>query len=156
MGGRRLTPRVLAYMIIEILQIDRRDVVPVAGGRALGYRGQFRSSLISGSAVLVPYTKGEQALLAGNCISVETSQESVSEFRFVSPELNPCIRAIDPPGDYAVVGTIILNTGDYCFDIEVEELTFALDDEDTNGRVPEIGQRVAFVVHGLSLWDENI
>jgi hypothetical protein len=143
-------------MEIEIESIDREGVVTVGTNDILGYRGRFRSTLVSGAAIFVPYTGREDKLLGGNTISVETGQESVSDFMVVPSDVEPQIEALSKPGDYTIVGTTVLNTGDQVFDVEVGGFLFTADNEETGGIVPKVGQRVSFTIHGLSLWDEGI
>jgi hypothetical protein len=141
---------------IEIISIDRDKTIPVGTNEALGFRGHFRSPLVSGVAIFVPYSGRQEELVGGKTIWVETGQESVSNFMVVPSDDVPRIEALSEPGDYAVVGTTVTNIGDAQFDIVVgENLYFAVDNDETGGIVPKVGQRVSFTIHGLSLWGEG-
>lgn len=48
-----------------------------------------------------------------------------------------------------------MNTNDEVFEIDVGGFFFAIDSEETGGVIPKLGEVVGFVVHGLSLWDDN-
>ena len=141
-------------MKIKIEKIDRSDVV-VLSDRCRGYRGEFSCPMVRGWAILVPYSGGEEALAAGNHISVETGQQSISEFRILESSGTPTVSPLPSPGDYSVVGQVELDGGGQVFDVDVGGLLFTLDIEDTGGKVPRIGTWVSFHLHGLSLWDEN-
>ena len=96
-------------------------------------------------------SNGEDSLCVGNQISVETGQESVSEFRILRADEPESIEPLPQPGDYKVVGVTVLDFDDTIFEIDTKEFHFALYDEETGGVVPKVGDKVSFVVHGLSL-----
>jgi hypothetical protein len=143
-------------MKIEIEDIDRDDVVLVAGGRTLGFRGRFRSPAVSGSTIFVPSTGQEVSLIPGSQICVETGQESISDFKVVEQDQSPCVAEQSVPCDYTIVGTVVLNSDNQLLYIEAAGFVFALDNNDSGGLMPEAGQRVSFRLHGLLLWDEHI
>ena len=142
-------------MIIEIESIDRSHAVRIGAIPILGYRGRFKSDLVSGAAILVPETGKEDRLVPASIISVETGQESVSDFKTVPSDIDSSMDALAEPGDYRVVGTVVFNAGDQIFEIDVGDCPFTLDVEETAGVIPIVGERVSFVVHGLSLWDDT-
>lgn len=142
-------------MNIEIININKENVVLIGGNQYLGYRGRFECPLVSGEAVIVPYSGREEKLAVGNVISVETDQETVSDFKVETAEVEPMIEALSTPGDYKVRGIVVLNSDNVVFDIEVGNFSFAVDNKDTGNLIPKVGDLVSFNIHGLSLWDEN-
>lgn len=139
---------------IELLSLDRSEVVFV-NDRVLGYRGRFRWYATEGSALIVPYSGREDDLVPGARLSVETSHESVSAFEIVSPRRAPGLSQLARAGDYAVTGTVDFLVGEV-IEIDVEDLHVAVDLEESGGVVPDAGDGVAFLLHGLSLWCTNI
>ena len=143
-------------MDIEIIDIEIDQAVTVNQSGTKGYKGHFRCSIVSGAAIFVPYTGAEMNLKLGNVISVETGQNSISDFKLLQGSQKPQISPLSVPGDYGIIGDVVLNTGDELFDIDVDDFSFVLDNDETMGIIPEVGQCVSFKLHGLSLWDENI
>ena len=141
-------------MNVEIVSLDRDEVVLVAQN-TLGYRGRFRCEVAAGTASIVPYSGREDSLVEGARVSVETGQESVSEFEIVPPERAPGMRELARPGDYAVTGTVGVVVAEVIA-IDVGGLSFAVDIEESGGVVPRSGERVSFLLHGLSLWCSNV
>ena len=143
-------------MNIEIESIDHNNVVMVRNDKVLGYQCRFRCPFVSGEAIIVPYEGRDDKLRVGNIISVETDQESVSEFKIADPDSNPAIKTASNPGDYKVVGKTVHNTGDEIFDIDVGDFSFVIDIEESKGIIPKIGDKVSFKIHRLSLWEDKI
>ncbi|MDD4889614.1 MAG: hypothetical protein PHU85_06755 [Phycisphaerae bacterium] len=143
-------------MRIEIVEIDRATPVLICGGVALGYRGHFRCPLTVGAAVIVPCSNREDALRPGARISVETDQESISEFRVLPSRSQPKMTPLANPGDYEIVGEVSAVFDDGVAHIEVEGFSFVLGSNDAAGAALRTGQCVGFKLHQLSLWDENI
>lgn len=142
-------------MRVEIVSIDRTKTVLV-GDSALGYKVTFSCPLVSGTAILVPYTGLEDRLSPGVSLSVETSQEKVTNFKIVNDSIDELISNAAQDGDYQIVGTVGLNSEDEVFYIDVGDFKFILDVEETEGVKPKQGERVGFSIFGLILWDENI
>lgn len=142
-------------MSIELVSLDRGEVVFVTPN-VLGYRGRFRCRGAEGTALIVPYSGREDSLVSGTRLSVETAFQSVSEFAIVSLERAPGMIELTRPGDFAVTGTVDLVGDDDMIEIDVNDLSFPVDVEESGGVVPQAGDRVAFVLHGLSLWCSNV
>ena len=143
-------------MDIELLSIDRSETVLV-NERTLGYRGRFRWRKAEGTALLVPYSGREDDLVPGVRLSVETAQRAVSAFEIVSRLRRAGLRESTRLGDFAVTGTVDLVVEDVdVIEIDVAGLHFSVDSEESGGVVPKAGDRVAFVLHGLSLWCTNV
>lgn len=143
-------------MRIEIVEIDRNTSVFVHGQACLGYRGRFRCPLVTGTAVIVPYSGREDNLKAGKSISVETDQESVDEFQMLQTEARPAMLPLEIPGDYEVVGVVTVAFEDGVSYVDVGGFSFCLDCQDTGGAYLRVSQWVRFTIRQLSLWDENI
>ena len=142
-------------MRIEIVDIDRSERILV-GESFLGYKVTFSCPLVSGAAVLVPYTGFEDKLTPGASLSVETSHEKVTNLNIINDSFNDSISKTAKEGNYQIVGTVGLNIEDEVFYIDVVDFTFILDVEETEGVKPKKSDRVQFLIHGLTLWDENI
>lgn len=122
----------------------------------MGYKVVFSCPMVSGGAVLVPYNGLEERLVPGVVLSVETSQEKVTDFKIVSDPRDETISKMDQHCDYKIVGTVCLNSEDEVFYIDVGDFTFTLDVEETGGIKPKKNDKVEFSIHCLTLWDENI
>jgi len=142
-------------MRIELISVDRNDVVAIRTDATLGYRGRFACRVVSGEVIFVPYSAREDRLVPGKHISVETDQESVSGFRVLPPDTEPQMEATAHPLDYRISGVVAMNTNDEVFHIGVDGFSFVVDAEETGGVIAKLGERVGFVVHGLSLWDDS-
>lgn len=142
-------------MGIEIVSLDRSKVILV-GDTALGYKGKFTCPIVSGAAILVSCTGREETLVLRASLSVETSQEGVTNFVILSNQSDHSIIPLDQAGDYRVIGTVSLNGDDEVFYIDVGDFTFIVDIDETEGIIPQKGDTVEFILHGLTLWDENI
>lgn len=143
-------------MVIEIVDINKSSTALVSNNKVLGYKCTFKCPIVSGQAVVVPYTNREDALVIGKKLSVETSQEAVYGFKVVSNGTPIKVRPLNEPGDYHIIGEIVLNTGNTVFDIEVDDFSFTIDIEESDGLIPNLGDKVSFKIHGLALWDENV
>jgi hypothetical protein len=142
-------------MKIEIVSLDRSEAVLVTS-QSLGYRGRFRCALGSGTALFVPYSNREDDLAQGAKLSVETMQESVSGFEIVSGKRAVALKELDRPGDFAVTGTVEIVWCEQVIHVDAGGLSFAVDTEESGDVLPRSGDRVSFVVQGLSLWCTNI
>ena len=142
-------------MRIKIVNIDCSKVIQV-GDTALGYKGEFTCPIVSGAAIFVPYSGREECLVPGVSLSVETSQEGVSNFRILSTHSEHSITPLDQAGDYCIIGTVSLNGDNEVFYIDVGDFNFIVDIDESEGIIPQKGDTVEFIIHGLSLWDENI
>ena len=143
-----------SMMKIEVTRIDKSNSVLVTGGQSLGFKCCFRCKTTEGSAVFVPYSGRGHNLEVGHYISVETSQESISDFAILSADTPHQMTPLPTSGDYDVIGTVELNGDDEIFHIDVDDFSFTLGIKDTGGMKPLPGQRVRFTVHGLELYDE--
>jgi hypothetical protein len=141
-------------MNITIEKIDRDKVIQVSEN-ALGYVAEFTCPLVSGKAYIVPYGNKDEYLKPGISISVETSQEKVTQFKIESEFKEHSIKKLEKDFEYLITGTVVLNSDNEVFYIEAGDFTFALDIEETEGIIPYKGDYVSFTIHGLSLWDEN-
>ncbi len=142
-------------MRIKIISIDRTNVIEVSDA-ALGYNVTFECPIVSGEAVLVPYSGREDSLIDGAVLSVETSQEAVTEFKILTNIIAHSIKPLSKSGDFFIVGSVDLNGDDEVFYIDAGGFSFMLDIDETKGIIPQKGDIVEFIVHGLVLWDENI
>lgn len=127
----------------------------VRDNKSLGYGSHFSCTAVEGYAICVPYAGLKDRVVAGETLSVELDHESVSKFESPSIFDESGIIELSKAGDYRVNGTVILNTNNCVFEIEVKGLSFTIDLEETLGAIPKIGERVSFTVHRLSLWDEG-
>ncbi len=143
-------------MEIEIVSIDEGEIVRIGPGETLGYRGSFKHRLASGQAIFVPDAGKIDQLVPGITVFVETGQASVRDFIPVSSNTVSMMEQLLTPGDYSVVGRVVGNTDNQVFDIDVCGLSFALDDEDTGGLLPDVNQQVSFVIQKLSFWVFNV
>jgi hypothetical protein len=144
-----------AAVTIELLSLDRSEVVLV-NDRVLAYRGRFRWRATEGSALIVPYSGHEDDLVAGARLSVETGQRSVSGLEIVSRWRRLGLRELATPGDFALIGRVQLVEDCDVFYVDVDDLSFAVDLEESGGVAPRARDRVSLVLHGLSLWCTNI
>ena len=145
----------LQEMRIEIITIDRSEVLQV-GDTGLGYWGKFACTMVSGTAIIVPYSNREDSLVPGASLSVETSQEGVANFEILPYQRDHSIIPLEKAGDYRVIGTVDLSGDDEVFYIDAGGFTFTVDIDETKGIIPQKGDTVQFNLHSLTLWDENI
>jgi hypothetical protein len=142
-------------MIIEIVNVDRSKVILISQD-TLGYQGSFRTDSLVGEAIFVPYERCEEKLYSGAKISVETSQESVSQFEVLQAASQCSIKAFATPCDYQVIAEVEMLWDDGLAMVRSCGFDFWLDTDDTQGIDIAVGQTVAFKLHQLSLYDENI
>ena len=141
-------------MIIKIVNIDKSNEI-IIDDISLGYKCEFTCSLVSGVAVVVPYENREDFLEPGAILSVETSQNEITNFAIVSDSIEHSITRLSQGHNFYVVGTVSLNGDNEVFWVDVGNFTFILDIEDTKGIKPKLGDSVEFCLNGLILWDEN-
>ncbi len=124
--------------------------------KTISYEGLFKSNICSGNVYFVPYDKDPNTLKPGKYISVETDIESVEGLEILPHVSEPKMIALEKPFSYEMIGKVVQNSDNTVFDIDIDDLPIAIDIEETNGVVLEKGNWIKFIVHGLSLWDENI
>lgn len=122
---------------------------------------QFSSATFSGTARLVPYS-GVADAKTGDEFFVEIAQGSVSGFRLNGAVEPPAVVPLPTPGDFEVRGTVrhvwypSEPAGNRITEVNVGDADFSLSLEDIGHFRPDIGTKVEFVVHDLSMWDESI
>lgn len=122
---------------------------------------QFSSVTFSGTARLVPFS-GLADAKPGDEFFVEFAQGSVSEFRLSGSVEPSAVVPLPTPGDFKVRGTVrhvsypSEPAGNRITDVNVGDADFSLSLEDIGDLRPDIGTKIEFVVHDLSMWDESI
>ena len=79
-----------------------------------------------------------------------SSLEIVSRWRRIG------LRELATPDDFTVTGKVQLVEDCDVFYVDVDDLSFAVDLEESGGVAPRAKDRVSLVLHGLSLWCTNI
>lgn len=134
-------------MHVNILEIDSSK--PISLGFTQAYMGKFNCSLTSGTAMLVGNN-----LEPGKTISVETDFKRVSKIKLNDQPGVQEMKESSKKGDYFIRGIVIQQAYDA---IQVDcGFKFNLEPMNFGNTKPQIGQSVEFVVHELSLWDQNL
>ena len=147
-------------MQILVRQIDLSTPQTISGSSA-AYWISFDCELAMGRALLVPAAGGVQR---GQSISVETDQETVSQFHVLATgeQQQARLLSLDEAGSYALTGkvaTVIAPGADgqpRILDIAVDACYFTLTEEEIREDSVSRGDWVKFVVHRMSLWDEGL
>jgi hypothetical protein len=137
-------------MWVTITKIDKSNPRDVEG--SLYYPVVFCCSLVEGTALL----NSPQNIKSGDSISVETAFEALSNLQVLTTTRFPKMIALQTVGHYEVVGVVSFVSGDGVFYIDVDDFTFRLNSEDTEGFILSKGEWVSFAIHGLVFYDENI
>ncbi|HEX8172535.1 MAG TPA: hypothetical protein VF824_18515 [Thermoanaerobaculia bacterium] len=122
-----------------------------------GERVTFASALVRGMARFHAASDGE---IVGRTFDVELDHERVSEL--ARCEDAPSVVALPETGAFRVCGEVVSivplsdEEDDAVIAVAAGNATFDLVPEDLRGMRLALGDRVTFVVHGLSLWDENL
>jgi hypothetical protein len=140
-------------MKITVTSINTDEAVLVRGTSALGWRGSFGCPLVAGEAVFIPARGHEHNLRPGNSIQVETSFDEVQNVRIVEENADDRMIALGNSCDYEITGTVTFTAPEGIVVVSVRGLNFSLDRKELNGVAPKVGQRLAFELSRLTLWD---
>jgi hypothetical protein len=121
---------------------------------------QFSSEVFSGVARFIPFSGAADADVGAE-FDVELNQGAVTGFRLCEVSI-PSIEPLSTLGDFKVRGIVrhVPSPSEPPFNrttwVSVGKANFELDAEETGGRRLAIGSGVEFVVHDLSMWDEEL
>lgn len=149
-------------MRITIESIATKAVQHIGYTRIPGYPVQFSSLDIKGGALFVPKTANVEGCV-GQSFYVEIGQERVTNLERVAHEGNAeAVVALSEFGAFCVCGTVTSVVpldepeGNQVVTIAAGEAVFTLCQEDLGSVKLVQGEKVAFVAHEVSLWDEAI
>lgn len=122
---------------------------------------RFSSEVVNGVARFVP-ASGEVQRCAGESFDVEINQENVTHLKRIRSELVESVVALTEPGVFQVSGRVssVVSLGEpegsEVVTVSAGEATFTLSSEELGSMKLSLGEKVSFVAHALSLWDEAI
>lgn len=142
-------------MKITIQEIDSSTAVTIPGTTQIGFPARFASSIVSGKATIVPSSGSSFRLGPGRSMPVEVKYEHVSRFHVVDGPTSAWMRPLNAETDYAVQGPIVFSYPSGDFGVQVGDCIVSLTTDDALGQTPQMGQWVAFHLHGLSFWGHS-
>ena len=148
-------------MKIFIEQIDNTSYMPLGYAKLPSFLVRFRSSAFSGVARLVPGS-GLPEDCEGREFEVEIGQDSIAEFCVTKLTKNTGVTALGAAGSFSVQGvvsSVVTATepiGNQFTYVDAGDAIFTLSLNDTGGIRPDVGACVAFIVKGISFWDEEV
>lgn len=122
---------------------------------------QFSSSVVNGLALFVP-ASGEGRGCASQSFDVEINQEKVSKLKRGGLDSVESVAALPEANAYEVSGKVISVVpigepeGHEVITVQAGEAIFTLSWDELGGVKLSLGERVTFIAHTLSLWDEAI
>jgi hypothetical protein len=149
-------------MRITIKAIDEDSVQALGYTPTPSYAVEFTSTAINGQARFVP-ASGSANDCVGQVFDVEVNQERVSAFKMA--EGKPFVEAVTSlpeKGSFHVQGVVVSvvplsePVGNEVASVSAGEALFMLTSEELGGAKLIVGERITFVAHELSLWDEAI
>lgn len=147
---------------ITIESIDTSAMKPLGLTQLPSYPVRFSSATVSGAARFVPFGDDASEYL-GRTLCVELATERVTGFERIAPRNGEgFIVALDEQFAFKVVGQVgsvrcvAEPPGNVVITVAAGTATFLLSSEDFPDTSLEEGDNVTFLVHELSLWDEEI
>ena len=147
------------YITIEAINTDA--VRPLGCMQVPSFRTRFSSSAIEGWARFP--ANGDTDGCVGKSFYVEIDHERITDLkRFDYNAFNEGVVALDEAEAFQVFGTVtaVMPPGEpsdsVILSVASGEAIFTLDRFDLGDTKLSVGERVAFVAHELSLWDEAI
>lgn len=148
------------YITIEAINTDA--VQALGCMQVPSFRTRFSSSAIEGWARFVP-ANGDPDACVGKSFYVEIDHERVTDLKRVDYNtFNEGVVALDESEAFQVFGTVtaVMPLGEpsdnVILSVASGEAIFTLDRFDLGDTKLFVGDKVAFVVHELSLWDEAV
>lgn len=149
-------------MRITIERIDVNTMKPLGYTQLPSFSATFSSSIVRGAARFVP-ASGNSRGCSGESFDVEIGQERVSGLKRVEHKsLSESVVALPEPGAFHICGTVASIVaiaeppGNSVVTVMARGAVFTLSGEDLAETMLSLGERVAFTVHEMSLWDEAI
>jgi hypothetical protein len=148
-------------MRITVESIDAKAMDRLGFTQIPSFPVRFSSAVVSGTARFVP-ASSEAQHCAGQSFDVEINQEKVTNLERISSESGESVVARTEPGVYQVSGRVSSVVplgepeGSEVVTVAAGEAMFTLSSEELGSMKLLLGERVSFVVHTLSLWDEAI
>ena len=149
-------------MRITIESIDTESMQKLGYMQVPSFLVKYRSSTCTSEARLVPAHSDVQQCL-GQVYEVEVNQESVSDFSVVVGNTSrEAIVAMSERTALRVTGVVtsIMQIseppGEQMITVRAEDAFFTLSRADTGFAMLSVGDKISFVAHEVSLWDEEI
>ena len=125
-----------------------------------GFLVRFSSSVVCGQARFVPASGDAKGCIGQSCY-VEIDQEKITNVHPATPGSIEGVTALADAGAFLVVGTVvsivpIQEPAGAIVTVTAREARYTLSSDEFGNVVPSPGDRVTFVAHDLSLWDEAI
>jgi len=149
-------------MRIIIENIDPNSMKPLGYTQLPSFSAEFSSPVVKAVARFVP-ASGNARGCSGESFDVEIDQERVSGLERVEHDSpSESVVALPEPGAFRIHGTVTSIVpiaeppGNSVVTVLARGAAFTLSGGELAGKLLSLGERVAFTVHEVSLWDEAI